>query len=252
MPPKDERLRTIQAEIDRCMDEIGGLGCIGSGFRRVRPPTYGVERKLPDTSWCGPQARRDTLEAVIHRVESMRITQDAPLLRALLDRVKPMLVELMEKIKEMDFTDNDQWGELRRSLDTFCFTLFFLEKTQDDAVNSLIEAIHYGISEITKEIKAWRRVTDRKALFKRIQENIGSKLKASHRKYANQLPQGIAPDIDEIANILMDAKPSVPKQTSGRGEPWKENLEQVRLIVQGMNISGGPSIKTLEKLVKRK
>jgi hypothetical protein len=185
MPPKDERLRTIQAEIDRCMDEMGGLGCIGSGFRRGRPPTYRTERKLQDTSRYGPQARKDTLQAVIHRVKSMRITQDAPLLRALLDRVKPMLVELMEKIKEMDFTDNGQWGELRSSLDTFCFTLYFLEKTQDDAVNSVFEAMHYGISEITEEVEAWRRVTNREALFKRIQENIGSKLKASPRPVAS-------------------------------------------------------------------
>jgi hypothetical protein len=258
MPPKDERLRTIQTEIDRCVNEMGGLGCLGSGWdemedtRRVRPPTYGNERRVQNKARDGTQARKDTLEAVIHEVQSMRISENAPLVRALLDRVKPMLVDLMEQIKQMDFTDNGEWGELSRELDTLCKTLYVLALTQDKALNSLFTAIHDGVYEITQRSKRWMTITDREAVFKRIQENIGSKLIECHHKFESGLPKDIAPAIERIGNIMIGAKASVPAQTSGGGEAWKQDLEKVRLIVKDMKISRGATIMTLEKLVKPK
>jgi len=259
MPPKDERLRTIQAEIDRCVNEMGGLGCLGSGwdegdenaYQRVRTPTYGKKRhESPYKAHDETKARKDTLEAVIREVQSMRISENAPLERALLDRVKPMLVDLMEQIKQMDFTDNGEWSELSRELDTLCKTLYVLALTQDKALNSLFTAIHDGVYEITQQSKRWMKITDREALFKRIQENIGSKLIECHHKFGSGLPKDIAPAIERIGNIMIGANPSVPGQTSGGGEAWKQDLEKVRLIVKDMKISRGATIMTLEKLVK--
>lgn len=245
MPLKNERLRTIQAEIDKCMNEMKGLDYLRSDNREMNEDTH-----TPDKS----KTCKEILTQVIHLVDTMELSDKQSQLHVLLETVKKMLANLIGKINRMNFTDDLHWGKLKSRLDSLSGTLQALASTQFNNLSLLFIAIHDGIVKHIRKIDQWNLIRNREAYFKFILIDIGKNLKVQHEKFSALLSGNVPANLAIIEDILDPPpyKSSIPTQMSSDGDTWRQKLDQVRLIVTDMNLSEGGAMKSLEMLAKSK
>ena len=96
MLQREERLKIIQAEIDRCTSEIHSLGC----------DEYDAQE---------PQKKRraDTLNLVINELNAIRIDGKlSVILQPVLDSAKDTFIQPLQNIIQLDFKRTEDWEKL--------------------------------------------------------------------------------------------------------------------------------------------
>jgi len=230
MSERNERLWTIEAEIDRCMGEIGFLGSAFGG--------------------TASQTRIDKLSAVNREVEGMQIGDESPLLQSVLAFIKPELDKLIRKIIAMDFSVDVHWGKLKSRLDMFCATLATLAVTQPRKLGVLFTAIRDGIVEFKPKTGPWMEIREREKQFEMILNNIGTKLKAQHATFNEALPPGVMQRIANIEDILTGNKKPMDTEAIKSEPPWKRDITYVKNAVQKMTLESGSPLEAVMVLVK--
>jgi hypothetical protein len=178
MLQEDQRLQIIQAELDRCWDEIYFLGCFG------RDKT--AERK-------------ETLQDVMRKVEAMQIPENG-VLQAVLDQVRSVLSDPINEIIQMDFETEADWTKLNDILKRLKAGLSLLRTTP--SVGALFAAIYDGIDQFYQPGAEWRQITNREAYFQDILRNIGERMTNRHSEFSRSLPSQVNQHIIEIEKIL--------------------------------------------------
>jgi hypothetical protein len=179
MLQEDQRLQIIQAELDRCWDEIHFLGCFGGN----------VETDARDMKLLG----------VVNKINAIHIS-DNDMLEAVLGHVKSMLDGPISEITGMDFQDTASWTRLREILESLDQNLGLMQHTP--AIGTLFSAIRDGIVEFIILTPEWYAIPNREAHFQNMLRKIGENMAARHSEFGSILPSNVSRDITEIENIL--------------------------------------------------
>jgi hypothetical protein len=182
MQKRDERMLTIQAEIDQCMHEMRFLG---SGEMRTN------------------KTRNAILDDVIREMNAMKARE--PILLLTLIWSRSLINGLLNEIKQMDFANETHWHALQGKLNTFHTALMWMEKTPITHLDALFTAVIKGIADNNPSSDEWVKISNREAHFKRILTSIGSALDHYYASYSRALPDTISMHVRRISRVLREA-----------------------------------------------
>jgi hypothetical protein len=189
MLQREERLKIIQAEIDRCTSEIHSLGC--DEFDAQEP------RK---------KRRADTLNLVIDELNAIKIDgQVSVILQPVLDSAKDTFIEPLQNIIQLDFKKTDNWGTLKEILNSLYGKMDLLTMFPYKKLNQLFLGIRKGIVDKMPNFDQITSEVDREASFKAMLHTIGETMKAGYASYSEGLPPSVTTHIMKIQDALINA-----------------------------------------------
>ena len=189
MLQREERLKIIQAEIDRCTSEIHSLGC----------DEYDAQEPQK-------QRRADTLNLVINELNAIKIEGESlQLLQPILENAKSTFIEPLQKIIQLDFEKASDWDNLKKIINSLYEMMTPLTLIPYKNLNQLFLGIREGIVDKMPKYDQITSKDDREASFKAMLHTIGKTMKAGYASYSEGLPSSVTTHIMKIQDALINA-----------------------------------------------